>query len=194
MKFIAILLLLSGQFWESKAPADWSQSELNILLTDSPWAQMVQAPGSGAAPPVQVMIATAGPIEQAEKEWDRRVTKKKPEQDVLEDDYRAWLDENRAKQIVVAILVNKRDAFSDERETRTMEQESVMIVGHKKYKMTGFFPPTSADRYLRLAFPREVSAADKSVTFDLYVPGVGIGYRLAEFKVKDMIVNGKLEI
>ena len=48
------------------------------------------------------------------------------------------------------------NAFSDNRETRQMEQECVMRVGRKKLKMTGHFPPSPGDPYLRLAFPREV--------------------------------------
>ena len=69
-----------------------------------------------------------------------------------------------------------------------------MRIGRKKYKMTGHFPPSAGDPYLRLAFPRVATAADKSVTFDLYVPGVSMGARSAEFSIKDMIVKGKLEM
>jgi hypothetical protein len=39
-----------------------------------------------------------------------------------------------------------------------------------------------------------VTAADKSVIFELYLPGVPIPYRSAEFKLRDMVMNGKLEI
>jgi hypothetical protein len=60
--------------------------------------------------------------------------------------------------------------------------------------MTGHFPPSAGDPYLRIAFPREVTANDKSVNFELYVPGVGIPFRSVEFRVKDMTVKGKLEI
>jgi hypothetical protein len=67
-------------------------------------------------------------------------------------------------------------------------------VGRKKFKMTGNFPPTERDPYLRIAFPREVQASDKTVTFELYVPGATPPYRSVEFKVKDMMVNGKLEM
>ncbi len=75
-----------------------------------------------------------------------------------------------------------------------MEEDSVMHVGRKKIKMTGHFPPTATDPYLRLAFPRQVSPTDKSVSFELYLPGVPNPFREAEFKVKDMVVNGKLEM
>ncbi|HTS76667.1 MAG TPA: hypothetical protein VMG40_10710 [Bryobacteraceae bacterium] len=198
MKVLPILLLLAGQFWETKAPADWSEAELNQLLTDSPWAQMMPAPGPGGdAPPVQVMVATAAPIEKAQAEWDRRFTKKKPAPgpNLMKEEYLTWLEDNRATQIVLAIATpNKNNAFGDDREMRSMQDESVMIVGRKKYKITGYFPPAPGDPYLRLAFPREVRATDKKVTFDLYVPGVAIPYRSAEFSVKDMMLDGKLEM
>jgi hypothetical protein len=69
-----------------------------------------------------------------------------------------------------------------------------MRVGRKKYKMTGHFPPTQNDVYLRMAFPRQVLESDKSVVFELYVPGLTPPFRTVEFRVKDMIVKGKLEL
>jgi HSP20 family molecular chaperone IbpA len=50
------------------------------------------------------------------------------------------------------------------------------------------------DTYLRLAFPREVHESDTRVTLELYLPGVSPPYRTVEFKVKDMLVKGKLEM
>jgi hypothetical protein len=147
------------------------------------------------AVPVQVYLATAGPMEKAERERARREALKKPApDDPLFEDYRGWVEENRAKQIVLAVAVTKNDVLADEAEIRRMEDECVMHVGKKKYKMTGHFPPSLGDRYLRLAFPREVQATDKSVIFDLYLPGVPIPYREVEFKVKDMVSDGKLEM
>lgn len=192
MKHLAVLLWLAAPFWETTAPADWSEMQLKSLLTDSPWAQLVA--GRGAAPTIQVLDATAGPIEQAEAEWDRRFTKKKAEPDLMKEEYVEWLQENHAKQIVLAISAGKSAQLSDENEIRKMEEQSVMQVGRKKYKMTGHFPPSAGDPYLRIAFPREVTAGDKTVLFELYVPGVGIPFRSVEFTVKDMIVKGKLEI
>lgn len=195
MKWAAVLFLFAAPFWESKAPEQWSDDQLRALLTDSPWAQMAMAPGSSVAVPVQVYLATAATMDQAERESERRASKlHPPADDPLVADYRGWLEENRAKQIVLAIGVTKNDVLSDEGEIRRMENECVMRVGKKKFKMTGHFPPSPGDRFLRLAFPREVRAADKSVVFELYLPGVPIPYREAEFKVKDMLVDGKLEM
>lgn len=196
MKHLAILFFLAGPFWETTPPAEWSQTQLQQLLTDSPWAQIVPAPGTSSAKALQIFLETAGPIGQGEAEWDRRFTKKKADAPpgLLKEEFRDWLADNRATQIVLAISAGKSTAYSDEREIQAMEKETVMIVGRKKYKMTGHFPPAEADPYLRIAFPRQVTPADKSVTFELYVPGTGAPYRSAEFTVKDMIVNGKLEM
>jgi hypothetical protein len=188
-----------GPFWQEKPPAEWTDAELVSLLTNSPWAQMVPPPSGADAPTVEIYLATAGPMDKAEHERDRRYKIKRPQSDpvpgaALLEEYRAWLEDNRATQIVVAIAIHDGKAFADEQETRRMEQESVMRVGKKKFKITGHFPPTTADPYLRLAFPRAATEADKTVSFDLYVPGVAIGFRSAEFRIKDMLVNGKLEM
>jgi|HubBroStandDraft_2_1064218.scaffolds.fasta_scaffold190938_2 hypothetical protein len=194
MKYFALLFWLAAPFWETSVPADWSDAQLKRLLTDSPWAQLVGAMGSSSARPIQVLVATAGPIEQGEAEWDRRFRKKKAGPDLMKEEYRVWFQENHASQIVLAISAGKSSDLADESEIRRMKEQSVMIVGRKKYKMTGYFPPSDGDPYLRIAFPREVTASDKMVNFELYVPGVGIPFRAVEFKVKEMMVKGKLEI
>jgi hypothetical protein len=61
-----------------------------------------------------------------------------------------------------------------------------MIVGH--------FPPADTDPVLRLVFPRVVKSTDKSVTFQLYLPGIPFPEREVEFRVKDLMYHGKLEM
>ncbi len=195
-----LALLLAAPFWEAKAPAEWSDLELQALLTESPWAQLVSGPGTASpAPPVQVYLATAAPMELALEESARRARlHRKPGQaeppGASEEEYRAWLQENRAQQIVLAVGIGDKPAFSDEREVKRMEQECVMRVGRRKFKLTGHFPPSAGDPVLRLAFPREVQPEDKTVSFDLYLPGLTAPYRLVEFRVKDMLVHGRLEM
>ena len=43
-----------------------------------------------------------------------------------------------------------------------------------------------------MAFPRQVAESDKPVVFELYVPGLTSPFRTVEFRVKDMVVKGKL--
>lgn len=191
MTFLALLLLFAAPFWQTKRPADWTEEELAQMFTNSPWAQALTAQSSADAPPVSAYLATAGPMQQAERERDRR--RRKKVSDPMAEEYRAWLEENRATQIVLAVAMNGA-GLSDAREARRMEEECVMRVGRKKLKMTGHFPPSPGDPYLRLAFPRQVTASDKTVTFELYLPGIALPFRIAEFKVKDLTVNGSLEL
>jgi hypothetical protein len=193
--------LYAAPFWQTKPPAQWDDRELLEMLTDSPWAQMAQGPGKvSPAAPVLIFFATAAPMKIAERERDRRAQLKLPlakrssEPDPLVEEYRAWLEENRAGQIVVAVLIPNTAAFSDQREVRKMEDESTLQVGRRKLKMTGHFPPSAGDPYLRLAFPRQVALSDKSIVLDLYLPGIPSPYRQAQFTVKDMVVDGKLEL
>ena len=193
MKWLAVALFLAAPFWETKTPREWTEQELETLLTDSPWAAMVAAPGD--APPVQVYLASAGPMQQAEAERIRRQPRNgaKPPTD-MDLEYQAWMRENRATSIVVAIAILRLNDGQLEEESQRMQDESVMRIGRKKFKMTGYFPPTAGDPYLRLAFPRKVAEADKNVRFDLYIPGAPMPYRSIEFKIRDMMVNGRLEI
>lgn len=75
-----------------------------------------------------------------------------------------------------------------------MEDECLLRAGRKKWKMTGHFPPSASDPYLRLAFPRQVQMSDKSLILDLYLPGVPQPYRVAQFSLKEMVLAGKLEL
>lgn len=38
--FLCAAVLLAADFWEKKAPADWTNEEVETILTDSPWAQV----------------------------------------------------------------------------------------------------------------------------------------------------------
>src|SRR5215475_9592959 len=100
MIWLAFVLLFQAPFWEAKAPADWTEAELIQTFTDSPWAQPLSGPAN--APQVSAFFSTAAPIEQAELERDRRFKKKRPQPqpDLMAEEYRAWLAENRATQIV----------------------------------------------------------------------------------------------
>jgi HSP20 family molecular chaperone IbpA len=198
MNLVAILCLLAASFWDAKAPADWTDDELVRLFTDSPWGRLVEAASKDThGAPVQIYIASAGPMQAAEVERRRRFVRKgnaPVEETPMEAEYRLWMEDNRATQIVLAIRIPRSKDFDDATQTKHMENDSIMRVGRKRYKMTGNFPPTSRDTYLRMAFPREVHESDSRVTFELYLPGVSPPYRTVEFQVKDLIVKGKLEL
>jgi len=205
---VLTLLLFADPFWQTKPAAEWNDIELSQFLGDSPWAQMAAQPGkaavgknAGQGQLVQVYLATAGPVVKAVAERDRRAELRRPgtakalADDPLSEERSAWFQDNRAGHIIVAARVGNNDAFSSGEETRRMEQDSAMDLGRLRAKLSAYFPPTRTDPHLYLAFPRDpVTASDKTVTFELYLPGVHGPYRSVTFKVKDLLVDGKPEM
>jgi hypothetical protein len=181
---VAVLFFLGQPFWEAKPPERWSDREIDAILHDSPWAQSV-----GPEPKVLVYLATAGPVEDAEEE--ARLRTKNPLAD-LDPDYLDYLRENGSKQFVVAIPEVTLSGLARPGEEKAMEEQTEMVIGRKSFKITGHFPPTEADPVLRLVFPREAQAGDKSVLFRLYLPGLPFPLRETEFRIKDLMYHGKL--
>lgn len=195
---ILLMALAAAPFWEAKPPRQWTDQQLQQIFVDSPWAQTISPPPQAqGVPVVPAYIASAMPMQQAEAERERRArarsTKPVPE-DPLAEEYKAYVRENQGKQIILAIPYLYGTALSDEQEIQRMQEGCVMRIGRKKFKLTGHFPPSSTDHYLRLVFPREVDPKAKTIVFDLYLPGVPAPYRSVEFSLKSMVYNGKLEL
>jgi hypothetical protein len=182
---LPLLFFISQPFWEAKTPDAWSPIEIGMMRSNSPWAQTM-----GSDPGVLVYFATAAPIEAAEGELRLRLKKPLHEPD---PDYLTYLSENRHNCFVLAIPYDKLGP-EKARESQKMEEDSVMLIGRKSFKIIGHFPPTPSDPVLRLVFPREVRPTDKRVLFRLYVPGVDFPEREIEFEVKDLMYHGKLEM
>ena len=190
MLALFILLPLSAPpFWEAKLPAEWTDEQVQELLSDSPWAQPAQNPLEEGGVPAY--LATARPIQEAERELLRRATKQTAEEDESAEEYRAFLRENQGKCIILAVRL---PGWNAQAEAKKMEEESVLKVGRKKYKMAGHFPPTPADPYLRLVFPRAIQTSDKAFSFELYLPWVPGPYRTVEFRMKDLTYKGVIEM
>lgn len=204
---IVTALLFVDPFWQTKPVTEWTDVEVSKLLADSPWGQMVAQPGkpvggknSGESRAVQVYLATATPVVIALAERDRRIDLRRPgttkalAEDPLSEERSLWFADHRAGYIIVAARVGNSSAFSSEAETRKMEKDSVMDLAGVKVKVSATFPPTQTDPHVYLAFPREpVTASDKDLSFGLYLPGVPGPYRTVTFKLKEMVIDGKLE-
>lgn len=156
------------------------------MLNDSPWAQHV-----GSAPDVLVYFATAQPIELAQAEANRRYHTKPAE---LDADYTNYLKQHRADSFILAIPYASLSGLGSASDDRKLQDETVMKAGHQTYHFAGYFPPTPRDPVLRLVFPRKVQVSDKSVVFELYLPGIPLPRRDVEFTLKDMVYHGKLEM
>ena len=205
---ILAALLCADPFWQTKPALEWTDAELSQFLADSPWAQMAAQPGkaqvgknAGQGQPVQIYLATAGPVVKALAERGRRMELRRPgitkalAEDPLSEERAAWFADHRAAYIIVAARVGNNSAFSIDKETSRMERDSVMEAGRIQVKVSATFPPTETDPHVYLAFLREpVAAADKDLSFGLYLPGVPAPYRSVTFKIKEMMVDGKLEM
>jgi hypothetical protein len=184
--FLALLFLFAPPFWEVKQPQQWSDRECNEMLHNSPWAE-----SAGPDPAMRVFLATARPIEDAEAELRIRGVQPLHEAD---PDYTDYASRNHDTELVLAIDYQDRDPNWSAEDIRRMQDESFMLVGRRKHRMVGYFPPTPSDPVLRLAFPRDVQPADKRVVFRLYLPGISFPERDAEFEMKDLLYRGKLEM
>ena len=210
MKFVTTAALLfwlfADPFWAAKTPKEWTDAEIQDLLTDSPWAMMMLAP-VGEFPAAQTYIATASPIEEAEQEIQRRResrSTRKAEFDPYAEEYQAWVEEFGPTHVILAIRISNQKAYFDADELDEMEKECVMRLAGRKVQMTGYFPPSENDPFLRLAFPKDVSKLkmdnlpdslkNEKAKFDLYVPGITGPYRAAEFRLADMVLNGELQL
>ena len=180
---LPLLFFLAQPFWETKPPERWTSLEIDSLLRNSPWAQT-----TGPSPEVLVYLATAQPIEDAEDELRLRKNPL-PEPD---PDYASYISAHREKSIVLAIPYPASGVPQKPDELHSLEEESLMIVGHRTYHMIGYFPPMHSDPVLRMVFPRSVTATDKSVVFRLYLAGISFPEREVQFRVKDLTYHGKL--
>jgi hypothetical protein len=185
MRFLlAALFFLAPPFWETKPPERWTAREIDTLRHDSPWAQSV-----GPEPKTLLFLATAGPIEDAEEEARLRTKAPLAEPD---PDYLDYLREHRGEHFVLGVDGVTLAGLARPGEERLMEEQTQMVIGRKTYRMIGHFPPTQADPVLRLVFPRELQPEDKSVVFQLYLPGLPFPNRETEFRTRDLMYHGKL--
>lgn len=184
---MAVLFFLQTPFWESKAPEDWSDAEIESLMTESPWG------GTTLPGKVAVFIASARPLRQAEEQVFLRRDRKSEARVEDDEDYRSYIRQNPDKHIVIAARVPLHIDFANEKEVKRMEKECFLRVGKQKLRSVGYFPPTPGDPYLRILFPRVALTGLKFLSVGLYLPGVHKPFQDLEFLVKDLRVRGQVE-
>jgi hypothetical protein len=144
--------------------------------------------------PVQAYLASSQFVERVVKERNRRAALRRKEtaEGALAEEYRFWFEDNRKEQVILAVRVGTPIAFSDEREVRRMQEDSTMHSGNVSVKMSGYFPPSANDPYVHIAFPRNIiQAAEKLLSFELYLPGIASPYRSVDFLPSEMMTDGK---
>lgn len=187
-------LLAADPFWTVKECAQYSEEELELFLSDSPWARPAEAVAmrGKAGMASRTFLATAEPVRAAEKEWrTRRIPKDVRAGDAAWQEWEEFLAKDGGKFVVLAVAIPKL-AAADAREMAEMENKSVMRVGKRKVKMSGYFPASESDPFTRLIFERPSEEGWKELVFELYVPGDGGGnFREAIYAAKEMGWKGK---
>lgn len=183
--FLALTLTAAAEtpFWEAKPPAEWTEPEMHALLAASPWVQ-----AAGTAP---VILASAKPVREAEALLFKRAADL-GERSAGEEDYRQYIEKFPGKHIVLAVRAGIDD-LADPKEVKYMEKECYLRLGKKKIRMVGHFPPTPADPYLRMLFPRVPLDGVKVLNFGLYLPGILKPFRDVQFFLADLSYRGQLE-
>jgi hypothetical protein len=140
MHLLAVFFwFLAAPFWESKAPEQWSNDEVQAMFVRSPWVNVAFPVGnSGSRVPLPVYLASAKPMQDAEAEVERRG---KAGTDPLKDEYRQWAKENEGKYMILAVLHPRTLVEADSRDMRRMESECLLRIGRKTHKMVMHFPP-----------------------------------------------------
>lgn len=192
---LILTMAWAAPFWEAKEPASWSEEEIEEFLSNSPWARPAEAVAMGVqgkAMATRTFLATAAPVRGAEEEWRRRrVGKDLRENDPAWEEWKEFLARDADKFVVLAVAMPVQMA-RDGSSMAEMENRSLMRVGKKKVKMSGYFPPSRSDPFTRLIFPSAGIEGAKEITFELYVAGGGASFQEAIYLTKEMKWKGSL--
>lgn len=209
MGALLMLALFATPFWESKPPSEWSDQDLKAFLRSSPWVQIsrINVPSLdthgdrdadlGELPDgaIQVTLASAAPVVQAEQEWHKRHP---PAGDAVEDEYASefydFIGANPGKYIALGVRLERPQQLEKQKQTAEMEKRCELKIGKRHYKLVGHFLPSPADPYLRLIFPRELKPEDEDLEFTLFLPGISMPHRKVTFWLKELAFKGKLEL
>lgn len=173
-------------FWETKKPAEWSDEQIETLMSQSPWGAPTTIGNTIA------FLASARPLREAENELFRR-RELNGEVKAEEEDYHAYITQNPGKHIVVAVRMASNNHLFNAKELKSMEKECFLRSGKQKIKAVGHFPPTPTDPYLRILFPRIALTGMKVLSVGLYLPGIHKPFQDVEFWLSDMTYHGQLE-
>jgi hypothetical protein len=190
----ATLAIAAGKFWDDKPVDQWSIEELDQFFSNSPWARDASDTGRSlekGASSVVMFLASAKPAQLADAERRRRMVRRGASDSSFEE-YISYLAQNDGRVLILAVPLKRNDRLSDSGELNMMEKRSEMRAGGKTYPLLTYFPPTSTDDHLRLAFPRPANPG-RRIEFSVYVPGIPSPFRMVDFSVKDLTWQGKIE-
>ena len=208
-----------GKFWEEKPFTEWSEMEVRKLLFDSPWVKKWRYTVPEMAiitrdrPPrsATVDVREAIPKERHIREqtyyiswisalpWKQAIVRYNQLQgqplDVIQIERYLNAPES---YIRINITISDLELLSFTLRDKMMEMTSLQTKTGKRILPLDYHPPTRENKRVALfIFPCEkdgkplITLEDKEVTFSTRLDNLTLR---CKFKLKDMVVNGKLEI
>jgi hypothetical protein len=205
---IGFSLALGADFWLKKDYKEWTDKECLSLLTKSPWAEPYKVFGSGLGVSgaegtgyieFDVQLYSALPIRQAMAKLQKDEAKSK-----------ALLEADFSEKVIVNVnySTNVSQAGLDlarywQSANLASFQNSVFLIGSKGANVPAseYKVEQGSSRSFQFIFPRTrdgkelLSPEDKTLILQFnYQPvqGMGDGRGQIEFKVKNMVYNGKI--
>ncbi len=222
--FVLIFLMAAGagrggKFWEEKPFTEWSEKEVRKLLFDSPWVKKWRYnvpemaiitrdrfPRSTTSDVTEIIPKERHIREQtyyiswvSALPWKQAIVRYNQLQgnplDVIQIERFLSAPESC---IQINITISDPELLSLNLRDKMMEMTYLQTKTGKRIPLLDYHPPTRENERVALfIFPREedgkslITLEDKEVTFTTRLDNLTLR---CKFKLKDMVINGKLEI
>ena len=179
--FLVAGTLFGQQFWEKKQYTTWTNEEITMLTTNSPWAKELKATVGGQEVKLMITWLTAMPIKQA------ILKERMDEGGVLADSAKEIL-EGKEDYYAIGVTGIPKDL------ARQLTEAWLKISGKPDVQPAkGDFQDRGRTVDLMILFSNAtpITAADKEVEVALKLSGTDI---TKKFPLNEMMFNGKLEL
>jgi hypothetical protein len=192
----ALLLFLAAAqaFWQARPPADWTRTEAQSLLRQSPWAAQAVTESKMAAAGVPVLLLTALPVRQALQRIDE--TNMEPtlgDREAELPEWRVLLRDQSPEYIALGVELPDPASADEARESAEMQKQTSLRIGKRRIRPHTVFPAGPRTPWTIFVFPRPVGPAEKVLRFELFIPGPGNPFRAVEFKTAALDYQGRPE-
>ena len=210
---VPVLCSPAGEFWNEKKPEDWTDAEIQELLTKSPWAKegavSVFSGAGGSLLNRNGAMNRSGTMSSSGRQ--RTSTTQSQSGDAPDLRYRAivrWQSalpirealkekptEGLADSYIIAVVGDLAMADPDADEAQRESRLDMMKQYTRLERRGGVIPLTNIEPVKKLGtlfyFPRAEPIKDGQVTFTTKMGPIEVK---CKFTVKDMMYHGKLEL
>jgi hypothetical protein len=179
--FLVAGTLFGQQFWEKKQYPTWTNEEITMLTTNSPWAKELKATVGGQEVKLMITWLTAMPIKQA-------ILKERMDEGGALADSAKEIMEGKEDYYAIGVTGIPKDL------ARQLTEAWLKIPGKPDIQPAkGDFQDRGRTVDLMILFSNAtpITAADKEVEVALKLSGTDI---TKKFPLNEMMFNGKLEL